>query len=329
MKETMIVGVDVSKSTLDICFKPGGYCMQIANSLSGFKQWFDQCKKLLETKMNIMIVMEHTGQYSFLFESFLRSRGISYCKVPALQIKRSLGVTRGKNDKVDAQRIAEYGWLRREILKGDKPAQEGIQQLKHLLSLRAKMVRDRSGYSSRLKEMKATFKMNKNEVILITQEKIITTLSSQIKRIEKQINEVITAHEALDKTRQLLKSIKGIGGIIAAYMIVCTDNFQRFSNARKFNCYAGLAPFKYESGSSIKGRTRISHLANKEAKTLLNLAAFCAIRHHLELKQYYQKRVQEGKTKMACINIIRSKLVSRMFAVIKRQTPFQELPLVA
>ncbi len=87
--------------------------------------------------------------------------------------------------------------------------------------------------------------------------------------------------------------------------------------------------FGYESGSSIKGRSKVSHLANKEAKALLNLAACCAIRCNDEMKQYYQKRVTEGKKKMSCLNIIRSKLVARMFAVIKRQTTYQEKLLAA
>ena len=112
-------------------------------------------------------------------------------------------------------------------------------------------------------------------------------------------------------------------------MISYTENFTRFSNARKFNCYAGLAPFAHQSGSSIKGKARVSRLANKEAKTLLNLAASSAIRFNTEMRAYYQRRVQEGKRKMSCLNIIRSKMVARMFAVIKRQTPYQELPIAA
>ena len=119
------------------------------------------------------------------------------------------------------------------------------------------------------------------------------------------------------------------GQILQRLKPLFQENFERFGNARKFNCYAGLAPFKHESGSSIKGRSRVSHLANKEAKALLNLAASCAIRCDQELKHYYQKRVSEGKRKMSCLNIIRSKLVARMFAVIKRQTPYQEYRIAA
>jgi transposase len=325
MQESLIVGVDVSKSTLDIYFKPVDRAFRIVNHTKGFRQWIRELKKLSDGGSKVLVVMEHTGRYSWRFESFLRSRSIDYCKVAALQIKRSLGVIRGKNDQVDAERIANYGWLRRDILTADEPPVEGIRELRELLSLRSKMVRDRSGYMSRLKEMKACGSGTQRGELEKMQQKMVDTFTKNIHVLEAKIKSVIKGHSAIQTTSDLLRSIKGIGWIIAAYMISYTDNFKRFNNARKFNCYAGLAPFKHESGSSIKGRARVSHLANKEAKTLLSLAASSAIQHDEEMKRYYRRRIEEGKRKMSCLNIIRSKLVARMFAVVKRQTPYLAL----
>jgi transposase len=325
MKQFVVIGTDVSKATLDLCFKPSGFEIHITNDAAGFKTWFKELKKQLEPGCQLMIVMEHTGRYSLRFEKFLTASGIDYCKIPALQIKRSLGVIRGKDDRVDAKRIAEYGWLRKEILTADQPCMAAIQKLRDLLSLRAKLVKDRSGYLCRLKEIKSTGSYNKNDTVIKTQTKLVEAFTAEIRVVEQQIDLIIDDTKDLKMTSDLLRSIKGVGKIIAAYMIGCTENFSRFSNARKFNCYAGLAPFKHESGSSIRSSSRISHLANKQAKTFLNLAATCAIRCDKELKAYYTKRVAEGKRKMSCINIIRSKIVARMFAVIKRQTPFVEI----
>lgn len=324
MQETLIIGVDVSKSTLDICFKPSGTSFQIDNEQAGFKKWLAVLKKESGPGIKSLVIMEHTGQYSFRFEKFLRSRAISYCKISALQIKRSMGVTRGKNDGIDAERIGEYGWLRREILVADPELHEEIRQLRALINIRLKLVRDRSGYISRLKEMIAAGTCIASDYQGKMQQQIIVFLGTKISQVESKIKSLINANPRLANTSQLLRSIKGVGWIIAAYMIGCTENFERFCKARKFNCYAGLAPFKHESGSSIKTRARVSHLANKEAKALLNLAACCAIRCDQELRKYYQKRVSEGKRKMSCLNIIRSKIVARMFAVIKRQSPYQE-----
>ena len=325
MQQKRIAGIDVSKHTLDVCIKPSDTTFQITNDPKGFRR----LKTAIGSVENVLVIMEHTGLYSLRLERFLKSKSIGFCKIPALQIKRSMGVTRGKTDAIDAGRIAEYGWLRKEQLVATELPAENLLQLRQLLSLRAMLVRDRAGYICRLKEMKAVGGCQPSDTIARVKKEVIKTLTVQIKKMEADIHELIGTDQQLRQTFELLRSIKGVGMIIAAYMIAFTENFKRFSDARKFNCYAGLAPFKYESGISIKGRSRVSHLANKELKTLLNLGAFCAIRYNTELKQYYQLRVANGKRKMDCINIIRSKIVARMFAVVKRQSPYQELPIAA
>jgi transposase len=186
MKEFLVMGVDVSKITLDICYKPSDFTMQISNDQSGFKNWYREAKKVMSSVTNVMIVMEHTGSYSSRFEKFLRSKAINYCKISALQIKRSLGMIRGKNDKVDAVRIAEYGWLRREELKAEKPCSASITRLKSLLSLRSKLVRDRSGYMCRIKEIKNAGEYGKSDPIIQIHQRLIKTLTAEIKAIVKQ-----------------------------------------------------------------------------------------------------------------------------------------------
>jgi transposase len=153
----------------------------------------------------------------------------------------------------------------------------------------------------------------------------IKQLTEDIKEVEAAIKSIINQSEAVQENYKLLTSIKGVGFITAVYMIAYTDNFEKFSNSRQFSCYAGVVPFEHSSGTSIRGKSRVSHYANKKAKRLLNLAASVAIQHNKELKQYYQRRVAAGKSKMSTLNIIRNKLVDRMFAVIKRQTPYQEI----
>jgi transposase len=326
MKEFIIVGADISKATIDFHFKPTEKFMCIENCVKAFKQWLKESKLLSET--GVLVVMEHTGRYSRKFENFLATNAIGYCKLPALEIKRSMGMQRGKSDKIDAKRIAEYGWLRRNILAAEVPSDNDIVKLKDLWSLRAKLVRDRSGFINRLKELKAT-EVKVDKYFQKIHQDYIDKFTRDIVQLEEKIKEVISANEALQKTYNLICSIKGVGLIVATYMITTTSNFTKFDNARKFNCYAGLAPFKYESGSSIKGKSRVSHLANKAAKALLNLAASSAVRCNSDLKRYYQKRVAEGKNKMSCLNIIRAKIVARIFAVVKRQSPYVEIYIAA
>ncbi|RPJ69052.1 MAG: IS110 family transposase [Alphaproteobacteria bacterium] len=136
---------------------------------------------------------------------------------------------------------------------------------------------------------------------------------------------MISLHKELADTFRLLLSIRGIGKVLAVYLITLTDNFTKFLSPRKFACYAGIAPFEYSSGSSVKGRTKVHSCANKQIKSLLNMAAMSAIQLNGEYKTYYLRRLSEGKNKMSTLNIIRNKLVFRAFAVVKRGTPYVDL----
>ena len=124
---------------------------------------------------------------------------------------------------------------------------------------------------------------------------------------------------------KLIQTVRGVGPVIARYLIIFTENFTRFATYRKFACYAGIAPFEYASGSSVRGRTRVHSCANKQLKSSLNIAAMNAIKINGVYKQYYQRRQKEGKNNMSTLNIIRNKLLAQIFAVVKRQTPYVDL----
>lgn len=137
--------------------------------------------------------------------------------------------------------------------------------------------------------------------------------------------DIIRKNERLGKLYRLTTGIKGVGPQTAMFVMVHTNGFTKFGEARKFASYCGIAPFPNSSGTSIRGRTRVSHLANKKIKGLLDLCAKVAIRHNPEMKRYYQRRIDEGKNKMSTLNIIRNKLLARAFAVAKRGTPYVDL----
>lgn len=328
MKE-IIVGVDVSKKTLDIFIKPTGKSFAINNDRAGFKSLIKHVGLCSKVKQDILVLMEHTGKYSLQFEIFLSKAGIEFCKLPALEFKKSVGMVRGKDDQVDARRIAEYGWLRRATLLADKVPSAVICQLREGIQLRAKLVKDRAGYIARLKEGLTTGSLQKSDLEVKIQREVIKTFTQQIQKLEAHNSALIQQNEMLRINFKLLLSIKGIGKVIAVYMIAYTDNFTRFKNARKFNCYAGLAPFKNQSGTSKQGKARVSNLACRQAKTLFDRAACCALQYDHEIKNYYTRKLAEGKAKRSCINAIKAKMVARIFAVVNRQTPFVEIPLAA
>jgi transposase len=139
---------------------------------------------------------------------------------------------------------------------------------------------------------------------------------------------IILSDEKLSECYTLMKSIQGVGKIISCYMLVHTQAFTGFDNWRQFASYCGIAPYPNQSGL-FKGRTTVSHLANKKLKSLFHLIAMGATQTNPEMKGYYERRIAEGKTKMSSLNMVRNKMLSRIFAVVKRGTPYKHLTLTA
>lgn len=318
-----IIGADLSKKTIDLYCYNTKVAIQIGNNIHGFKQLLKWLKQQEINYFQTMIVMEHTGLYSFCFEDFLHREQIRFTKVSALAIKRSLGLIRGKSDRTDAARIACYGFEKQAALTAEPPAHKDLQRLQMLNATREHLVKQKAGLLNAAKEYE-NIGLSKQDLVMQTHQRLIRQIAKEIEKLEAEMDAIIEREPALKKNYQLLTTIKGVGRILAITTLIKTKNFTRFTNARKFACFCGTAPFEHTSGTSIKGRTKVSHLADKRMKAILDLAAKSAIQHDKELRQYYLKRVEIGKPKMSTINIVRNKIIYRMFAVIKRQTPFVE-----
>ena len=326
MKIIDVIGIDVSKLTLDVFIHKSKSYLKCNNTEKDFKKLCNWA--LSETKIekeNLLFIFEHTGIYSYKLAVFLQKNDFKFKIVPGLETKKSLGISRGKNDKVDAKKIARYAYRLRDEISITKLPSEDLRKLKALLSLRDRLVKQRAGYKASLKEMKRIYKMKDNQILFNIQKSMIKKLDSSIKKIEDEMFQVLSSNQDLEQLYTLITSIKGVGTIVALYMIVLTEGFKKFKTYRQFSSYCGTAPFPNKSGTSIKGRTKISHLANKKMKALLDLAAKSAIQYNTELKVYYKKRVDEGKNKRSTINIIRNKILSRIFAVVNRQSPYVDI----
>ena len=317
------VGIDLSKKTFDAYLHVCGEHRQFNNNNKGFASLIGWIKKTTKLEFGeVLICFEHTGLYSLPMACYLSEKHISFAMVPALQIKKSLGIVRGKNDKVDARRIAEYAYLRKDITKPYILPSKSVLKLQKLISLRERMVRQKGGYVASLKEIKLFLHKKDNKQLFLTQERIIDQLTREIKKIDEEINKTIDEDDQMNHLSKLLSSIKGIGPVLIANLLVTTNCFTSFTDGRKYACYAGVAPFEKQSGTSLRSKSRVSQLANKNMKSLFNLAASSAIQSDQELKTYYHRRVGEGKSKMSTLNIIRNKLIHRVFAVVKRGTPY-------
>jgi transposase len=300
MKIKHVVGIDVSKLTLDYHHHGSSLKSQtISNDEKGYRSLLRGLKKEVSKDVdNIMIVMEHTGYYSYSLEQFLYKHKINYTKKPALDIKRSCGMIRGKSDKADAKMISRYGWMRREELKVSKPVSGSQIELQQLMAHRDKLVADKASYQSRIKELQGQLKDKLSALVLQSSNNMLHALSIESKKIEQQIEQAIKQDPDVLSNYELIKTVRGIGFATAVHFIIATENFTRFENHRKFACYCGVAPFENSSGTSVRGKTKVSSLANRKIKSLLTMAAISAIQHDVDLKEKYQQKVAEGKPKM-------------------------------
>ena len=228
------------------------------------------------------------------------------------EVETSICEGQGKDDKVDATKIARYAYrLRDEIEPYKLPCKE-LESLKRLLSLRDRMVKHRAGFKTSFKEQKRVYNTTDNTVLFDTQEKMIKYLTKQICLVEEEMYDIIKSDNKLKKQYNLITSIQSVGAQTALFMIVCTAGFTKFKDSRKFASYSGIAPFPNSSGTSIKGKTKVSHLANKKIKSLLNQCAISAIQYNSEMKIFYEKRTKQGKHNRSTINVIRNKLLARL-----------------
>lgn len=318
------VGADLSKKTIDLVIYQLKFFIRVDNCMAGFRELIKCFHHHGIDPSEVMIVMEHTGLYSYQLEQFLHQNGISFTKVSALAIKRSLGLVRGKSDKIDARRIARYAFEKKDCLREDQPVSENLLKLQRLHSARERLVKYRAACTTAVNEEQEAFGLKQTDIVIAAQHKVIKALDQQIQKLESEIQAIVQTDRDIQKNYFLLQSIKGVGPVVALATIIKTGNFNRFTNPRKFACFCGTAPFEHTSGSSIRGKTRISSLRDKKMKKLLDLSAKSASQWDKELHEYFEKRIAIGKSIKSTRNIIRNKIIYRMFAVIKRQTPYQE-----
>ncbi len=325
MKRTWFIGIDISKKTLDVVIydkenRKADKHFKIANEVEGFKELLKLLKKEGVGLKQAFICLEYCGVYGLEIGLFLDGRvDFNFCS--PLHIKRSLGLTRGKNDKLDAYKIARFCYLFRDELSPSSMPTANMLLLKSLMSERNRVVKSAKIEKQVLKEHSVQL----DSKSIKRMKKRLKGLNADIDIIEKEILEIIRLKPKLEESYNLLISITGIGLVNAVIMILTTNNFEGITNARSFACYCGVAPFEYSSGTSIRGKTRVSHLANKTVKAHLTNAARSAVVHDPELRIYYKRKREEGKAHGTVLNAVKFKIITRAFSVIKRGTPYVKL----
>jgi len=324
------IGIDISKDTLDLSLlseaRYGAFKdHRVSNSFKGYDAVLVWLEKMGVKAEDCLLCMEHTGTYGLLLFAWLNQMGFDFCVEPGQRIKKSMGMVRGKSDRVDARRIADYACTNRSKLTLFTMPSTLIIQVKQLLTYREQLVKIGTSLKNSLASHEQYQAVSGLRGIANDIRQQIQENERRIDGIEEQIVATIGADAEMKRNFDMATSVKGVGLIIAAFMLVTTNNFTGFENGRKYACYSGIAPFENTSGSSIKGKAHVSHLGNKRVKALLSNGASSACTWDPEIKAYYNRKLKEGKEHMLIINAIRCKLVNRVFAAVKRQAPFVKL----
>lgn len=317
------IGIDVSKKTFDVVLRTAtnpSQHTQYSNDEQGITALLQDLKQAKVKLTGSLICLEHTGIYTHLLLKLLYAKKANLWLEQPLSIKRSLGIQRGKNDKVDAARIAEYADRFQDKAVLWKPARQEVLRLNGLIKLRDRLIKAKKMLATPVKEMAEVGVTGKNELKALT-----GPVLAQLNTVEQHIEALIGDDAHLQRLQAIITSVDGVGKVTAWQMIVTTNEFQDFTDSRKFACFSGVVPFDHSSGTSVYARPRVSHMANKRMKELLHMSALSATTmKKSDLNVYYQRKVAEGKNKMLVLNNIRNKIVQRVFACVKDNRKYEK-----
>lgn len=326
------IGADISKDKINFALR---YLndfpleREVENTTSALNKFMKEVlsfvKKFAKENKSIHsidFIMEHTGIYGNLLIECLAGHRLNMYVVSGLEIKNSAGISRGKNDKIDAKRIADYGIRFADKLKPYTFCEKMLVEIKGLNTKRAQLVRIKSQMTQANDDNKKFQSKDLLKKLNKIDDPIVKALDDAIEKIEAEMLELIKSNTAFYDNYKIAQSVPGVGKIIAIAFICATNNFNKFESAKALGSYCGVVPFGKESGR-YKGKDKVSPIANKTLKTLLHLGALASIGGKNAFAAYYQRKVNEDKkNKMLAINNVRNKIVKTLFACIKNKTKY-------
>lgn len=269
-----------------------------------------------------MICLEPTGHYSYVVLFTLDELGLATWQAHPTDIQKSIGTTRGKTDKIDSFRIADYA--RRFNDRSRLITKEYLRtlKLKQLITRREALVKKKLMHETYLRDLNHYIDKDiKEECVSMDTEQLVL-IKAHIKKVEQLIKQFICANPRWREQYDLLLTVDGVAEVGASHLIAITEGFTRFTDPRELACHAGYAPFPHTSGSSIRGKASTSKQSHKGLKTVLHMGAKSVIQRKGELQDYYLRKVAEGKKRITVLHAVANKIIHRVCAVIARGTPY-------
>jgi transposase len=333
MKTKFIIGADISKDKINFCLfieEKLHFDKEVANESKELEKFIKEIQSFQKSytkeqkkEVELCFSCEFTGIYNNILVTLLHEKQINTFVLHAPNVKMSLGLSREKNDIVDARMIAEYTFRFSDKLKLWTPSEKSVAELKHLESQRSQYVHLKKQLTQAKDDQKKFMPKSTFEVIQMIQDPVLDSFDEAINKIEKKMKDIIEINVKLKESFDILTSIPGIGPVNARAMICVTNNFIKFTSAKQYACYCGVVPFGKSSGK-VKGKNQVSKMANMELKKLIHLGAMSLINTNNKFGQYYRQKIGEGKHHMLAVNNLRNKLITTAFGCISKGIKYRE-----
>ena len=309
------IGVDISKETFDVAIAHQGKYNyhKFPNKQDGFKALITMLGP------TDIVVMEASGVYYMQLACFLHVQNISTCSINPLVIRRvcQMRLSRAKTDKKDARMIAEYGKMEQPALWS--PEADYIVKLRQLRATsdlldknRTSLLHQQEAFSQlpvRCKEAEAAIR------------KTLKSLEKQIAMLELKMQQLVKQYHGT--MYEQIQTIPGVGKKTAMLLIVLTGGFTKFSDAKQLASYIGTCPRIFESGTSVKGKSRITKMGMSRIRAMLYLCSWSAKKCNLKCKELYDRLVEKGKSKRLALIAVVNKLLKQAFAIATNNTAYE------
>jgi len=318
-KSRNYIGIDISKLTFDVAIlneKEKYNHHKFSNDEDGFE-------KLIQflNRESDVCVMEASGPYYLKLATYLSDNKISVSVVNPLVIRRfsQMRMSRTKTDKKDAKIIADYG--RAETPDLWKPEEDYILELRQMQAYTEQLNKSRTGF---LRQQEA-FKQNPINAVAMNEslQNMIDTLERELAIIEFKMIELVSQHH--QKLFEQLTSIPGIGRKTAMQLIVISGGFTKFENAKQLCSYIGLSPRIFESGTSVKGKSRICKMGMSRIRAMLYVCSWTAKKNNKACKELYDRLVERGKPKKLALIAVVNKLLKQAFTIATKNEYYLEI----
>lgn len=308
------IGIDISKETFDVAIGVQYRHYKFTNDLKGFRGLL----ALLDT--TAWVVMEASGPYYMRLACFLTEHGISVSVINPLVIRRfcQMKLIRAKTDKKDAKMIAMYG-------QSEHPAQwmpepEYVAELRQLQAAAELLSKNRTALllqQEAIRQLPDACREAANAL-----KKVVKEIEKQLTELERKTQQLIEQHHG--EMYERLQTIPGLGKKTAAALIVLTRGFTRFANARQLCSYIGTCPRIFESGTSIKGSSKIAKMGMSRIRANLYVCAWSASRYNCKCKELYDRLIAKGKAKKMAMIAVVNKLLKQAFAIANKNIDYDK-----